>query len=250
MTARAAGCASRAPSASPIRLVGRLGLAFAAVVAGCPAHAEVGAAVSVFSESRFRGHSLSGGHPVGSVDLSYDDSSGLYAAGSASVLVSSSDGIKPLGLQVSGGYAQRVSPATTVDFGLIHSRYSRYSGRAGATSYTEVYAGLTHKFLSSRIAFSPHYFGGGSTVYGEVDANFTPIRKLQLTAHAGLLVPLGYGDSNQGSSTQYDWRVGLAREVGHASFHLIATGGGPGRDYYRDRGHNRTALIAGVSWAL
>ena len=39
-------------------------------------------------------------------------------------------------------------------------------------------------------------------------------------------------------------------KLGPASLHLIATGGGPGHDYYGDRRHNRTALIFGLSWAL
>ncbi|HEX6742462.1 MAG TPA: hypothetical protein VF079_11800, partial [Sphingomicrobium sp.] len=60
------------------------------------------------------------------------------------------------------------------------------------------------------------------------------------------LVPIDYSDKRP----QYDWRLGIAREVGPASLHVIATGGGPGRDYYRDRWHNRTALIFGLSWAL
>jgi len=206
--------------------------------------AGVGAAVSVFSDARFRGYSLSGGHPVGILDLSYDDRSGLYAALSGSALANSG-GIRPLGLQLGAGYAKRLS-GFTVDFGAIHSRYSRYSGR-GSSSYTEVYAGVTRKFLSARIAFSPHYFDRDArTLYGEIDANFTPVRKLHLSGHAGLLVPLNYRDT----TAQYDWRIGVSRDIGRASIHVIGSGGGPGKDYYRDRGHSRNALTVGVSWSL
>ena len=133
--------------------------------------AEVGAAVSVFSDSRLRGYSLSGGHPVGIVDVSYDDASGLYAAASASAFASSNDGIKPLGLQLNGGYAKRLS-GVTLDFGAIYSTYSNYSSRGSSSSYTEIYAGAGYKFLSSRIAFSPHY---SNAAQGRSMAKSTPI---------------------------------------------------------------------------
>ena len=224
------------------------------MIAGCtccaasPAAAEVGAAVSVFSDSRLRGYSLSRGHPVGTVDVSYDDPSGLYAAGSASVLASSHDGIKPLGLQLNGGYAKRLS-GVTLDFGAIYSTYSHYSSRGSSNSYAEIYVGAAYKFLSSRIAFSPHYFESGArTLYGEIDANFSPAHKLHLTGHAGLLVPIDYRGENP--SNQYDWRVGVSRDVGKLTLHVIGSGGGPGRDYYRGRWHSRNAIVVGVSWAL
>jgi uncharacterized protein (TIGR02001 family) len=218
--------------------------------AAAPAAAELGAQVSVFSDTRFRGYSLSESHPVGIVDLSYDDPSGLYAAVSGSALASSGEGIKPLGLQLNTGYAKRLA-GMTVDAGVIHSTYSRYSSRGYANSYTELYAGLGYKFLSSRVAFSPHYFEHGvRIVYGELDADLSPARKLHLTGHAGLLVPLDYGDSSESIAAHYDWRIGISREVGHASLHLIGSGGGPGRDYYNGRAHSRNAVIAGVSWAF
>jgi uncharacterized protein (TIGR02001 family) len=202
----------------------------------------------VFSDARFRGYSLSEGHPVGIVDLSYDGPSGLYAAVSGSALASSEDGIKPLGLQLNAGYAKRLSEVT-LDAGVIHSIYSRYSSRGYANAYTELYAGLAYKFLSSRVAFSPHYFEHGArTLYGELDADVSPVRKLHLTGHAGMLIPLDYGDGSETNAVQYDWRIGVSRDVGRASLHLIGSGGGPGHDYYNGRAHSRNAVIAGVSW--
>ncbi len=247
--------ASRASSwpgkpVSFIRFAGHL-LAGACFCASCPAAAEVGAAVSIFSDSRFRGYSLSAGRPVGIIDLSYDDPDGLYAAVSASVVARSVDEIRPLGIQLNGGYARRLGSGITVDLGVVQSNYSRYSSASTSNSYTEVYAGISHGFLSSRIAFSPHYFENGArTLYGEIDANLSPARKLQLTGHVGVLVPIQYRDESENSETQYDWRLGLAREVGRASLHVIAAGGGPDRDYYRGHSHSRNALILGLSWTL
>jgi uncharacterized protein (TIGR02001 family) len=215
-----------------------------------PASADVGATVSLFSDARFRGYSLSEGHPVGILDLSYDDVSGFYAAGSASAVIFS-NGPRPLGLQLGGGYATRLSPSLSADLGVIHSRYSGYSSHGSANSYTEIYAGLTHGFLSARVAYSPHYFEHGArTIYGEVDANVGLARKLRLNGHFGLLAPIDYQYRGASSRTQYDWRVGVTREIGRASLHLVATGGGPGCDYYRGRYHSRTALTFGASLPL
>jgi len=232
-------------------------LGLQAVIAGLllfaasPASAEVGAAVSVFSDARFRGYTLSSGHPVAVVDLSYDDPSGLYGAVSASAVASSGDGIQPLGLQLSGGYAKRLPGGVTIDIGAVHSSYTLYTSRGASTSYTEIYAGASRGFLTSRIYLSPHYFGHGTkAAYGELDATVSPLRRLRLSGHVGLLVPIEYPGANHDDRAQYDWRLGVAREVGPATLHVIATGGGPGHDYYGDRRHNRTALILGLSWAL
>jgi uncharacterized protein (TIGR02001 family) len=250
VTAPAGTCARPGP-VRPGSSFHFLAIRAAAIGACCvcwagPAAAEVGATLSLFSDARFRGYSLSEGHPVGNLDLSYDGSNGLYAAVSASALASSHEGIKPLGLQLNAGYAKRLSDIT-LDVGAVHSAYSHYSSAGSANSYTEVYAGLTYKVFSSRIAFSPHYFAhGAKTLYGEINANVSPVPKVYVTGHAGLLVPLSYRDNN----AQYDWRIGISREIGRASIHLIGSGGGPGRDRYHGREHSRNALVVGVSWAL
>ena len=220
------------------------------ICAAAPASAEVGAAFSIFSDARFRGYSLSEGHPVGTLDLSYDDPSGLYLAGSVTTVISS-NGFRPLGLQLGGGYAKRLSSGLTADIGIIHSAYSRYSSHASANSYTEVYAGLSKGILSARIAYSPHYFERGArTLYGELNANTGLARKLRLNGHFGLLAPVDYRGQDSNSRTRYDWRVGLDREVGRLSLHLAATGGGPGREYYNGHHHSRTAIVFGATLPL
>src|SRR6476620_5040716 len=50
-----------------------------------PAAAQASGAISIFSDDRFRGYSLSDGYPVGIFDLSYDAPSGLYGAVSGSM---------------------------------------------------------------------------------------------------------------------------------------------------------------------
>jgi uncharacterized protein (TIGR02001 family) len=216
-----------------------------------PASAQVGTAVSIFSDDRFRGYSISGGHPVGLLDLSYDAAGGVYANVSASVVASSGDGLRPLGLQVNGGYAKRLSSSVTLDLGVVHSNYTHYSSRGSARSYTEAYAGLTGKLVSTRLYLSPDYLKPHAwTLYGEVDGNLPVATRLRLLGHIGMLVPLRSGGDGEDYRREIDWRVGVARDFGPISLHLAWTGVRPGHDPYRNREHGRSALILGLSYAL
>ena len=215
-----------------------------------PAQAEVGATVSAFSDLRFRGISLSEGRPVGIFDFAYDDASGVYAEASASGVLRSGGEPAPLGIQFSGGYARRLKSGTSIDLGMTHSSYSRYSNGQRGRAYTEVYAGLAHGALSSRIFFSPHYSVSGRwTAYGELNGNFSPATNWGLNTHIGMLVPLRT-PSGQSYRTDFDWRVGVSRTFGRLSLQAAWSDGGPGKDRYAGRVHGRSALVLGASWAL
>ena len=159
--------------------------------------------------------------------------------------------VRPLALVLNGGYARRLSSGLTLDFGAVHSSYSQYSRRGVASSYSEIYVGVTRKFLAARVSFSPHYFDAGArTFYGELDANVSPLHRLHLDGHVGLLVPIAYRYEVNRLRTQYDWRLGAAEELGRASIHLDFSGGGPTPDRYRGRLHSKTAVTVGLSYAL
>ena len=81
------------------------------------------------------------------------------------------------------------------------------------------------------------------------DANFSPIQA-DLNAHVGMLVPLDHPPDLEKPRTQHDWRIGVSRQTGRLSLHAFLTGGGPGRDYYRDHYHSRTRLVFGLSYPL
>jgi uncharacterized protein (TIGR02001 family) len=252
VTARAPALASpaRASRTSFIRSFSIGVLAGAGLVIAAPASAEVGATVSIFSEATFRAYSLSDGRPVAQLDFAYDDPSGAYGAVSASGVLRDG-GPEPLGLLLNGGYAATLTSGTTLDFGVIHSSYSHYSSSNRSNSYTEIYAGVAHKWLSSRLYLSPHYFAPGAwTLYGEVNGSVSPARKWTLDGHVGMLVPLRTPEPYESSRPEYDWRIGVTRELGPVSLHLTWTDGVPGDDYYRGREHSRSALIFGASWVL
>lgn len=219
-----------------------------ALVAADPAAAEVGAALSVYSDAQFRGYSLSGYRPVATVDLSYDDPSGFYGSLSASAVAQ--DGVRPFGLQLGAGYARRLSSGTTLDFGVTQSTYRSYATGTASNSYSEIYAGLARGSLSSRLSFSPHYFRSGEwTLYGEVNGNFNLSARLRLIGHLGLLVPVRT-PRYAGSRAEHDWRLGLAHDLGRFTLHADVRGGGPGRDFYSGREHRRTRLVVGAAYSL
>ena len=226
--------------------------AFAAVAGLCavtPAAAQVGVTVSAFTDARFRGYSLSAGHPAGFIDLRYDDAGGFYATLSASA-VADPEGPQPLGLQLNAGYAKQLPGEITLDAGIIHSEYARYSTHGRATSYTELYAGLSHKALSSRIFLSPHYFWADTwTLYGEVEGSLPLDSKLRATGHLGLLAPLR-SPADHPLRSEWDWRLGLTRKLGPVSLQLAWTGARPARSSDPYRHHRADALVAGFSWVL
>jgi uncharacterized protein (TIGR02001 family) len=227
--------------------------AFALLVScsSIPAGAQVAATASVFSDSGFRGYSLSSGQPVGMFDFAYDDRSGLYGDVSATAVLRGGGDLAPLALELNGGYAKRLSSGTILDLGVTHSNYSRYySGRHG-TSYTEFYAGVARGGLSSRIFVSPHYFSRGLwTAYGEVNGSIRPARNWSLDGHVGMLVPLRTAVPGERYRAGFDWRIGTTGEFGRLSLHAAWSLGARGRDYYGGRSHSKGALVVGASWAL
>lgn len=234
------------PCGLRIKLIVAAGLA---AIPAVPANAEVAATVSAFSDLRFRGYSLSEGHPVAILDFAYDDPSGMYADAAGTAVFSQGD-VEPFGVQLTGGYARRLKSGTTLDFGITHSTYSNYSNAARGSSYTEIYAGVSRGALSSRIFLSPHYFETGRwTAYGEVNASVSPAQRWTIDGHVGLQFPL-HAPSGESYKPQVDWRLGVSREFGRLSLHGDWSAGAPGRDYYGGRHHSRGAVVLGASWML
>jgi uncharacterized protein (TIGR02001 family) len=205
--------------------------------------------VSIVSDNRFRGYSLSDGRPAGILDLSYDDPSGFYGTASASAVASRNHGLQPLGFLLNAGYARRLASGLTVDSGVTHSSYSTYSNRGGNRSYTEVYAGVSGKFVTARIYASPDYLKHGS-LYGELSSSLPLGAKLRLDGHAGLLVPLRQSSYQESYGRDFDWRIGVTHQSGPLSVQAAWIAVRPGHDLYRYRYHHRDALILSLTYAL
>lgn len=213
--------------------------------------AQIGAVVSIFSDDRFRGVSVSDGQPVGALDLSYDAPNGLYASVSGSVAASGDEGVEALSVVFIGGFAKRLRSGLTADFGLSHSRYSHYSNLTSDRAFTEAYAGLAGKNVGARISVSPNYFGLARwTAHGEVDGHLDFSKNTALEGEAGILVPLGSSAYEASLHSQFDARLGIAQRTGVLTFHAALSATDRGDAIYGGRGHNRVALVLGVSAAL
>lgn len=204
---------------------------------------------SLFSDDRFRGYSLSDSRPAAFLDFAYDDPSGVYFGGSGSGILRQGRP-EALGLEVNAGYAKSLNGETTVDVGITHSNYSRYSSTEGGNSSTELYAGVARRGLSARIYLSPHYFEAGRwTAYSEVDDTLSPARDWTFNAHIGMLVGLRSPEGEH-YRTNVDWSAGVTRSLGRLSLHATWSDGLPGDDYYGSRRRSRSALVVGASFAL
>src|SRR5436309_441909 len=74
--------------------------AAAPVFAPSPATAQASGAISIFTDDRYRGASLSDGRPVAILDFAYDAPSGFYGALTGKAATTRDEGLRPLGLIV------------------------------------------------------------------------------------------------------------------------------------------------------
>jgi uncharacterized protein (TIGR02001 family) len=214
-----------------------------------PAHAQVSASVNLETDYRFRGRTLTGGHPAASAEIDYDDKTGLYMGASIAAAIAGPDpGV--VNVQGNVGYANRLSTSLTIDLGVVRSQYTARV-RGTPFHYTEFYAGLSSHGLSARLYYSPDYLAPSvGTLYGEVEFSATPADKWQVSAHVGKLAFVANRPPAFSPSGSYDWRVGVSRQVGRISLQASVTGGGPGQEYYAGEYHERTAVVGGISLAF
>lgn len=241
-------CAARAASVG-VRALG-LFVGLAPSCYGTQALAEVGGSIAVTSDDWFRGRSVSSGHPVVTLDVSYDDVSGVYLGGAVDAAIAP-DSPDLLSLRANLGYAWRLRSGVTLDAGLARSNYTRDYGGGSAAHYTEIYLGIVTDHVSAHVHYSPDYFRGGvSTLYAEVDATMQPATNWWLTGHAGALVHVAGADSDDESGVGYDWRLGIGKRIGAFDLQLAWSASGRTNDYYDRRGYGRSAVTASASYAF
>jgi len=219
--------------------------------AASPACAQVSGSVDVESDYRLRGYSLSAGQPVATAQIGYDDASGVYLNLSATGEIGRDDPLF-LGVQGNIGYARRLNATLSIDGGIARSQYRSPDRESRSHNYTEVYLGLASGPFSARVYYSPDYDQADvSSFYAEVEATFRPATNWRLNGHLGsqiyLVTPTQYLG---GRAARYDWRLGVARELGSFDLHAALSGGGPGKDYYSGSFHGKVSLTAGASWSF
>lgn len=201
--------------------------------------AQVSASVSLESDYRYRGVSLSEGRPTLGLSLAYDHSSGFYAGGQAIGQDTAHDGVQLLGFVEYAGYAIRGPEGLSFDVGVNNQDDQAYETGERADRYTELYAGITRGAVSLHVYYSPNYLRPGyTTVYADLSGAFHPVDRWRLYGHIGALQPI------TGPKTAYyrvDARVGVAREFRNFEIDLAAT------DMSRDAPNLSTAPRAAVT---
>jgi uncharacterized protein (TIGR02001 family) len=193
-----------------------------AAVALQVAHAQTSVTASATSEYSVRGRSLSKGRVAPQLRVDYDAASGWYAGAllSRAALPYSDANAQVVAY---GGYAQTLAPGTTWEAGVLDASFvgdQEYH-------YHEFYAGLAKDRIAARVYFSPSYYGGGKTVYAELNGSYPLQGKLALIGHAGLLHP--FSADHEEDRQRVDLRIGLGYDVGAWNFQVALLASGPRR---------------------
>ena len=138
-----------------------------------------------------------------------------------------------------------------MDVGVTRSSYSHYSSRGPGKSYTEGYVGVAGKLLSARLAVSPDYLESSTwTIYGELNGHVPIASKLRLIGHVGLLVPTRSYHDNQDYRPEFDWRCGIAQDIGRMTLSAAWTGVNRGQDIDQEPVRRHSAFVVGLTYAL
>jgi uncharacterized protein (TIGR02001 family) len=151
--------------------------------------AQVSGNVTLLSDYRFRGESLTEGRPALQAGINYDHPSGVFL-GSLVSNVRIAPELDGASAQLYGGYSRPIEENATWDVGVVTYVFSHPS-TGPSYDYTEAFVGASSKTLSSRLYYTNSYFGGGKAIYLEVNATRPIVDRISLVGH------LGYVDLSQ-----------------------------------------------------
>lgn len=213
----------------------RSALAPIALLLGGAAQAQLGATISVESDYRFRGVSLSDSKPAWRLTVNHDFMSGAYAGASATRVELARDD-RYSQLVGYAGYVTRPRDGRSLEFG---ASFSHFTGDS-SYDYLEAYAGLLAERWALRVHYAPDYFGRGvQAAYLDANTNWPLNEHLRVFGHAGVLVPLaGRSFGPDDKRTRADLRLGLGAVAGSFDLQLAwvaATRGGPYPAVYGSR---------------
>ena len=175
--------------------------------------AQANASVTLVSDDRYRGVSLSDGGPAAQVGLGFDADRGAYVGAFASTAkLYGQDMVRWLGY---AGWAGRFGHGASWDVGAQYTGFSRASG----DGYPELYAGVSGERLGVRVAYAWRYFGGDDALYTGFDAQQPLSRRVRLLGHLGWLHPVHDAEA----APAYDARVGVGVHVGGFDLQLART---------------------------
>ena len=184
--------------------------------------AQVSGTVSLVSNYRFRGLSLSDDKPAAQFGITYDDAQNWYAGAFASTV----EFATPSNLELQAipfvGYAWRTANGMSWEVG---ADYSLFTGSARNYNYPEVYFGVASENISGRLYYSSHYFGESTaTLYGEINGTQLLFDRVRLLAHAGILHSTSGNLYYHGPNHIIDGRVGIGIDFDQFNLELSWVG--------------------------
>ncbi|HEY1328711.1 MAG TPA: TorF family putative porin [Casimicrobiaceae bacterium] len=182
------------------------------------AYAQFSGTVSLLSDYRYRGVSLTDDQPAAQLGVVYDDPRNWYVGAVATTAITHCAGACAGVQAVSyAGYAWRQPSGVTLDAGLdvwFSTASQRYS-------FAEMYAGFTYVNTSGRVYYAPRYFGQDTpSVYVEVTQTLPVHDRVRLLGHVGLLHVGNTGPYPYGPSNATDVLLGAAVDVAPVELRL------------------------------
>ena len=223
------------------RLASRSTCAMVAALIACPAAAQsVSGEAGLVSDYRYRGVSLSRGHPAAQASLTFEHDSGLYANAWGSTLGHGSE----TEIDLTAGYEAEVSKVIGVDLFATYYAYPTDGGANYAEATAVMKATRGPASASLGISYAPPQRGtrdesghahGDSYVFGAAEY---AVPKSPVTLKAGFGYERGWFDEVEHGG-KWDWTVGGEVEVEPARLGLAYVGSNAD-------GGDRHALVASL----
>jgi uncharacterized protein (TIGR02001 family) len=221
-----------------------LGLGLTAATLAQAGEGQLGGALSLDSDYRLRGVSLTDNRPAVTASFAYDHGSGAYAGAAVVAHQSPDGGGRLLGHMEYLGYAAGGRGGYGWDVGVDNQDFAPYGPQRFHLRYSEVYVGVSKGDLSARLYYSPNYLPSwGTTAYLDLNGVLRPADNWRLTGHVGALVPMGGG--NAPVRTRYDLRLGVARDFKSGELRANFTTAFPAPQALKSR--TRPAVVVGAS---
>jgi len=212
--------------------------------AASSASAQVSGSMTLLSDYRERGVSLSDGKPAAQAGIGFDHDSGWYAGVTGSTVDFGDHPPSVLYAVVYAGFARRAGPVLSWDAG---ASFAAVPG--GEYDYAEIHAGLMLDKVSARVSYAPNYFGQGiRAIYAEANAALPVRERWTLVGHAGALRLLPRGDGPAIGTTRFDARAGVERDFDWARLQVAWVASSSTAALYPvRRGQSRSTIVVSIS---
>ncbi len=189
------------------------------------AQAQVSGSLTLLSDYRFRGVSLSDGRPAAQLAVALDRADGWYAGAFVSS-VRLEQRARPGAQMLSyAGFVQRLHSNLSWEVGAQYTRFTGHEHYA----YPEIYLGLAAEHCNGRVYYAPGYFGSAGAVYAEFNGARMQSERLYLFGHLGMLRRNGHAtDYSQSGRYRFDVRagIGMTLRAGNLQLGWTTTRGG------------------------